>query len=121
VPDTGVQVPTLFGTLQAWHAPRQAKSQQTPSVQNPDVHSEPVVHTVPLVSLFPQVPVGRKHVTPVPAQSVAEAQPVLHDVASSQTKPPGQGIETPAGHVADVPLHVRAAVIVLPEHTGAAH
>jgi hypothetical protein len=106
--------------LQAWHAPPQAMLQQTPSVQNPEVHTELVVHAVPLASLFPQVPPG-KHVTPVPAQSVAEAQLVLHDVASWQMNPPAQAMGAPAGHVADVPLHVRAAVSVLPEHAGPTH
>ena len=45
-PVTGEQVPTLPGTVQAWHWPPQAASQQTPSVQMPLAHSVPAPHPV---------------------------------------------------------------------------
>jgi len=60
-PTTAVHLPTLPPTSHAWHAPPQAVSQQTPSTQLPDPHSEPAVHAVPLA--FVQCPgePGRLH------------------------------------------------------------
>jgi hypothetical protein len=44
---TGVHSPVLPGRLQASHVPEHARSQQTPSTQNPPLHSEPVLHASP--------------------------------------------------------------------------
>jgi hypothetical protein len=43
-----IQLPTLLGSLHAWHWPAHALEQQTPSTQNVVVHSAPVEHAIPL-------------------------------------------------------------------------
>jgi hypothetical protein len=46
-PVTGVQVPSLPGTLQASHWPAQACVQQYPSAQIPEAHSVATLQVVP--------------------------------------------------------------------------
>jgi hypothetical protein len=78
---TGKQVPPRPCWSQLTHAPRHATLQQSPSVQNPDLHSLSMPHTAPL-GLSPQLPFT--HTTP-PAQSLLERQVVSHlFVAGSQ-------------------------------------
>jgi hypothetical protein len=48
VPVTAEQVPGLLGKLHASHWPEQSLLQQTPSVQNVEVHWFPAVQAPPL-------------------------------------------------------------------------
>jgi hypothetical protein len=52
---SGAHLPRLFESEQVWQAPVQALSQQTPSTQNFDMHSVPVVQVWPLPRR-PQLP-----------------------------------------------------------------
>jgi hypothetical protein len=55
-PATGVQVPLLPATSQAWHWPLQAVSQQTPSTQLPLAQWPGAPQPAPFASLGAQTP-----------------------------------------------------------------
>ena len=78
-----VQRPTLPGGEQLSHAPLQAALQHTPSTQNPDWHSAPVVHVAPLAA---QPGIGGKLHWPVAGlqTSLVQAFPSLHFAAPPQ-------------------------------------
>ena len=87
----GKQVPPRPCWSQLTQAPRHATLQQSPSVQNPDLHSLSRPHTAPL-GFSPQLPFT--HRTPPPAQSALDRQVVSHlFVAGSQL----YGAQTVAG------------------------
>jgi hypothetical protein len=89
-PSTGKQVPPRPCWSQLTHGPLHAMLQQSPSVQNPDLHSPSLPHTAPL-GFSPQLPFT--HRTPL-AQSLFETQVLAHlFVAGSQL----YGAQTVAG------------------------
>jgi len=67
---SGQHVPTRPVCAQLTHAPRQLLLQQTPSVQNPDAHSESLAHTAPR-GFAPQLPLTQ--LTPL-----TQSKSVLH-------------------------------------------
>jgi hypothetical protein len=71
----------FFRDVQAWHVPLQALSQQTPSVQNPEAQSVPVMQTLPFVQRVAQA-------AALPPQSTAVSVPSL--VALLQDRVPPQ-------------------------------
>jgi hypothetical protein len=71
---TGQQVPTWACWLQVMHGPLQATLQQTPSAQNPDLHSLLLAQTAP-PGFKPQLPFT--HTMPL-AQSPLMVQLVAH-------------------------------------------
>ena len=70
----GQQVPSRPGWLQVRQAPVHATLQHSPSAQNPDAHSLPLLQTAPR-GLGPQLP--ETHWTPL-TQSEADAQVETH-------------------------------------------
>src|SRR5688572_16278554 len=74
-----VHVPTAPVRLQASHAPEHATLQQTPSVQNPEVHSPAATHARPLAFFSMQV---------APLQYWVEVHPLAS--AGQVGDPPGQ-------------------------------
>jgi hypothetical protein len=97
----------------ALQPPVHAVSQQTPSTQLPLAHSEPALHTVPLV-------LGATHTLPTQAppgaQSVTDVHDVLHDVAPHAYAP--HDVVLGVWHVPD-PSQVLAGVCVVPLHDSA--
>jgi hypothetical protein len=47
--------PPFFAALHAWQPPAHAEPQQTPSTQNPEPHSAPVLHAAPTARCCAQV------------------------------------------------------------------
>jgi hypothetical protein len=66
----------LAADEQAWHRPSQAVSQQTPSMQWPDWHSDAVPQDAPAIRSAMQTPEAWQY--PDGAHSDSEAQVVLH-------------------------------------------
>jgi hypothetical protein len=89
---TGKQVPPRPGTSQLTHGPLHAMLQQSPSVQNPDLHSPSLPHTAPL-GFSPQLPFT--HRTPL-AQSLFVRQVSAHLFVVGSQLYGAQTVEGPA-------------------------
>lgn len=75
VPLTAMQVPTLVGSLHAWHWPAHGSLQQTPSAQDAEVHWFAVVHAWPFEPFGEHVPELQYPVAP---QSTSVVQTLAH-------------------------------------------
>jgi hypothetical protein len=110
-----VHLPADAGKLQAWQAPPQALSQQTPSaLQTPVRHSLVAVQRCP-ASFSPQLP---------ETHSLGATQSAL--VAQSRGQTPAAHLIAPHETAAEAtqlpfPLHVDAGTAEFPEHAGDAH
>jgi hypothetical protein len=92
VPTTGVQTPAEPARLQASHVPAHAEAQQTPSVQNPLPHCEPVEQLVPGSPRQTPADPARLHDWPAehagaPQHTPSTQKPVAHCEASVQAAP----------------------------------
>lgn len=116
-PTTALQTPMAPALSHASHWPVQLTLQQTPSAQEPDVHSEAAAHVAPL-GLPAQLP--PVHLSPG-TQSVSEAHVVLHLVlAGSQRK--GEHAVVVVGEQLPVAVHADAlAADAVPTHAAGAH
>jgi hypothetical protein len=104
-------------TLQNWHDPVHAMLQQTPSAQNPLLHSRGSKQPCPLARFAEHTPLSQKLLT----QSVSATQVGgLQVVAVLHTTPPGQAAVV-AVPQAPVPVQVAPRFSCEPEHTGSAH
>jgi hypothetical protein len=111
---TVVHVPSVDGSAQLRHAPVQPLSQQTPSTQNPDLHSVPLAHGCP-GNFGPQVLFTQA--MPV-SQSVSTLQVPVH-WPSTQRK--GEQFCSEGGLQVPSPSQTCTVFSLLPEQLGAAH
>jgi hypothetical protein len=104
VPETAVQAPAVPGRLQAWQAPPQAWSQQTPSEQVPEAHWLAAAQAAARATLGRQAPAW--HQSPA-AQSASAAQLVLQAVA-----PQANGAQALVEGAGQLPAPSQAAAAV---------